>query len=74
MEETVIRAPQLCVDCIFQGIIDATFCCKFYHKYKKIPFPMGRTPLTKPAFCRIKKIVVYEESPKATWGGPDSRD
>lgn len=74
MEETEIGPPQLCVDCIFQELIDSISTCRFYPKYKKIPFPMARSPITKPSFCRIKKIVVYEDLPETTWGAPDTRD
>ena len=75
MEETEIGAPQSCADCIFQEITDRISSCRFYPKYKKTPFPLGRSPLVKPAFCRIKKIVVYEQpSQEATWGGSDIRD
>jgi hypothetical protein len=74
MEETEIDAPRFCQDCVFQEVLGAIFTCKFYAKYKKLLFPMDQSPLTKPDFCRIRKIVVYEESREATWGGPDIRD
>jgi len=74
MEETEIGPPEVCVGCIFQQLIDGISSCRFYPKYKKIPFPLAHSPTAKPAFCRIKKIVVYEEPAKAIWGEPDSRD
>jgi hypothetical protein len=66
MEKTKIGVAQSCADCIFQEIIDAIYTCKFYPNYKKLPFPLGRSPLAKPSFCRIKKIAVYEEPADST--------
>jgi len=74
MEETEIDAPKFCADCVFQETFRNIYTCKFYPKYKKLPFPMDQSPLTKPAFCRIRKIVVYEEPHDATWRAPDIRD
>ena len=73
MEETEIAPPKFCADCIFQEIFGSLCTCRFYPKYKKTAFPLGRSPLTKPAFCRIKKIVVYEEPLGETWDGSDNR-
>ena len=74
MEETEIAPPQACFDCIFQEILDNIATCRFYPKYKKIPYPLTRSLLTKPAFCRIKKVVVYEELFGEDRRGFDPRD
>lgn len=73
MEITEIGKPQSCGGCIFQESSGPHSVCRFYPKYKNIPFPMGRNSVMKPAFCRIKKIVVYEEPWKETWGMPDNK-
>jgi hypothetical protein len=76
MEITEIGEPQSCGECIFQEIIDSSSSssCRFYPRYKNIPYPMHRSSIMKPAFCRIKKIVVYEEPWNKTWGVPDGKD
>jgi hypothetical protein len=61
MRETEISEPQACSDCIFQDIFSSIRSCRFYPKYTGLPFTLGQNPLMKPTFCRIKKIVVYEE-------------
>jgi hypothetical protein len=71
MEVTEIGKPQSCGECIFQVISGSSSTCRFYPKYKNIPYPMLRSSIMKPAFCRITKIVVYEEPWNNTWGMPE---
>jgi hypothetical protein len=73
MEITEIAKPQSCGECIFQEKNGSFSTCRFYPKYKNIPYPMARSSIMKPAFCWIAKIVVYEESRKETSGMPDIR-
>jgi len=74
METTEINAPLLCVDCIFHENSGVPPTCRFYPKHKDIAFPLSRSPIMKPGYCRIKKIVVYEELPEETCGRPDAGD
>jgi hypothetical protein len=74
METTEIDASLLCADCVFHENTGVSPTCRFYPKYKNIAFPLSRSPIMKPGYCRIKKIVVYEELPEETRGVPDVRD
>jgi hypothetical protein len=73
METTEIGQPQHCGECIFQEISGSGSTCRFYPRYKNTPYPAGRSSIMKPAFCRIKKIVIYEEPWKEAWGMPDNK-
>jgi len=73
MEETIIGGPKRCINCIFNDIVQDILTCRFYPKYKKIPFPLFRDSSEKPAFCRIKNIMVYEEPLEETWGSPEHK-
>jgi len=73
METTEIGEPQYCGECIFQEINGSFSVCRFYPKYRNLPYPTGHSSIMKPAFCRIKKILVYEDPLKETWGGFDNR-
>jgi hypothetical protein len=59
------------MDCIFNETLHSYVSCRFYPRFKNIPFPLGQSFAGKPAFCQIKKIVVYEEPSNESWPEPD---
>lgn len=66
MGETEISTFSFSADFFFKDPPNDYITCKFYPKYKKIIFPLGCSPLSKPAFCRIKRTLVYEEPLEAS--------
>jgi superfamily II DNA/RNA helicase len=59
---TVIEAPLNCNECIFVEHIDKVGrTCRFQTKYKGKSIPAFTPSNKKPEFCKIQKIIVYEE-------------
>jgi len=63
-EVIIQKEPANCDNCLLNDYVEGLVFCRYYPNFKKIPFPLSQSPHSKPAFCKIKALIVHEEQPE----------